>query len=40
MHVYKYITSGECEQYRMYDAAATKALLLRDIIKLDGNKTS
>ena len=30
MHVYKYITSGESEQYRMYDAAATKALILQE----------
>ena len=31
MHVHKYITSGKSEQYRMYDAAATKALLLQDM---------
>ena len=30
MHVYKYITCGESEQYRMYGAVATKALWLQD----------
>ena len=31
MHVRKYITSSKSEQYRIYDAAATKALLQQEV---------